>query len=521
MNARSTPLTPTTLLTTGATLSLAVILSATPDPASATLTDGATPEARLINAPAESDAPAQDDAPAHYSTPDFDVGDSTTLTGKGEPGFRVHTTDADGQNPLAVATRLFEVEINGDTVLAYCLEIMQTSLLNSTGTVDTWEDFAETSPGPETTRDAATSLRVGWIVQNSYPAVGLEQLAEAVPGVSELTSQEAISATQAAIWHYTDGIWLGEETVSASNRSGEPTEGSADTVQAVYTYLTEQAQDLDLEAEENTEVAPGRLQVDDTEFLIPADRASGEETLLGPVSIDAASGQISVSAESDSGTEYTYTDDEGEPLDLGEVGHGDEIYLAHTEESPEEDTVTLSLEQSHISQHRFVTLPVHPESQRRSQAIMLVTAREHDHEDQVELSFSTETEPVEAPSTPAHKEKPEPTSEDTPEEKLEDKQESAPAPTPEQTPEEAPVEPPASTPDVAKPVNAGPTNEETDKIDQKTDQGAEEVEKAADEPDEELAKTGSSSSLIVAGLGGVIVLILGILLVRYRNREDG
>ncbi|WGH85964.1 LPXTG cell wall anchor domain-containing protein [Auritidibacter ignavus] len=38
--------------------------------------------------------------------------------------------------------------------------------------------------------------------------------------------------------------------------------------------------------------------------------------------------------------------------------------------------------------------------------------------------------------------------------------------------------------------------------------------------DDELAKTGSTSSLLWAGVGGAIVLLVGILLVRWRHRDD-
>ncbi|AXR74218.1 TQXA domain-containing protein [Auritidibacter sp. NML130574] len=517
MNARSTPLIPTRLLTTGATLGVAVAMTASPDLAHATVTDHQITQTRFTGVWRDT---GSHETASWHSVPDFDVGDSTTLTGHGEPGYRVHTTEADGSNPRTVATGLFQVEINGETIPAYCLEISQATLIDSIGTVDRWDDFAKTSPGPEQTRDASTSLRVGWIVQNSYPALELEELAAKVPGVSQLTSDEAIAATQAAIWHYTDEITLEDKTVSASNRSADLGENSVDHVRAVYDYLIEEASGLDLQAHQSTAAAPGSLQVDAEEFLIPADRDPSNPTLLGPVTIDAASGHLALSAESDSGLEYTYTDEDGEPVDLQRVAHGDEIYLAHTADSPDEDTVTWTLEQSHVSQHRFVTLPVHPESHRRSQAILLVTARQHGHEDQVELSFRTETQPAEASSSPAE----EPADSETSPEAT-PQQPPTPAETPPHEPEvsptqtsEEPVDTESSpaTPDVAKPVNAPAEVDDTDRAESDSNNGEHNPQVA----DDELAKTGSTSSLLWAGVGGAIVLLVGILLVRWRHRDD-
>ena len=53
--------------------------------------------------------------------------------------------------------------------------------------------------------DATVRAKVAWIARRSYPQTSLAELSEA-SGIAGLTAREAITATQAALWHLTDGL---------------------------------------------------------------------------------------------------------------------------------------------------------------------------------------------------------------------------------------------------------------------------------------------------------------------------
>lgn len=61
--------------------------------------------------------------------------------------------------------------------------------------------------------------QIVWILRNSYPSVGIAALTRAVrasgvePGPGDIPIHEAIAATQAALWRFTDGIELDESAL--------------------------------------------------------------------------------------------------------------------------------------------------------------------------------------------------------------------------------------------------------------------------------------------------------------------
>lgn len=108
-------------------------------------------------------------------------------------------------------TTLFRLDVDGGgTLRAYCVGLNIPITVGDTYEID-----------PLTTQVSNPS-KVLWILQNSYPSVSIADLT-ASSGVPALNATIAIAATQAAIWHFSDG-----STLDAQNR---------EDVKALYAYL--------------------------------------------------------------------------------------------------------------------------------------------------------------------------------------------------------------------------------------------------------------------------------------------
>ncbi|WP_165436453.1 thioester domain-containing protein [Amycolatopsis suaedae] len=81
--------------------------------------------------------------------------------------------------------------------------------------------------------------KINWVLQNSYPTVKLDALAKKA-GLADgaLAENEAIGATQAAVWSFSDNGKINEADPTPKNKD------SKDDVLAVYKYLTTNAKEL-------------------------------------------------------------------------------------------------------------------------------------------------------------------------------------------------------------------------------------------------------------------------------------
>ncbi|WP_017621020.1 thioester domain-containing protein [Nocardiopsis gilva] len=120
-----------------------------------------------------------------------------------------------------VETSLYHLRVDGATSLpAYCADISTSVDRTAAYTEASWETDPAgrgIDPGP-----------VSWIVRNSYPRVDLDDL-RADSRVTRLGKRQAIAGTQAAIWHYTNDIELGNALNLGDRRSA--------AVRALYDYL--------------------------------------------------------------------------------------------------------------------------------------------------------------------------------------------------------------------------------------------------------------------------------------------
>ena len=152
------------------------------------------------------------------------------------PGYLVQ----DAVSGTVLATGLFEFTTeSGGTHRAYCLEfevpISTTSDEAKDAVLATWDEYLGTNAFKSNPLVGGTPTRelVSWIALNSYPAVSLEAFAAAA-GAPGLTEAQAVTATQAAIWHLTDGLEYGR----AFTRHNEPLPAWAEAnIRAGYDYL--------------------------------------------------------------------------------------------------------------------------------------------------------------------------------------------------------------------------------------------------------------------------------------------
>ncbi|MBK1784510.1 thioester domain-containing protein [Prauserella cavernicola] len=136
-----------------------------------------------------------------------------------------------------LGTTLFGLKVDDDSLLrAYCVEIAVSVDPSRSLSEKPWDEF----PNPESpfheNRD-----KLNWVLHHSYPALELPDIEgtlaeQGVEFDNGLDEKEAISATQAAVWHYSDGKDLDTEKPLKSDD-----EGAAKDVVALYEYLTSDA----------------------------------------------------------------------------------------------------------------------------------------------------------------------------------------------------------------------------------------------------------------------------------------
>ena len=116
-----------------------------------------------------------------------------TYSGGGKSGTSVTMNRGSGNQSLG--TKLFNLDVSGQgTLPAYCIDI-RTNIRQTTYVEEGWATIGE-----------AAGAKILWILKNSYPTKSVGEVAAAVgTAATGLTEAEAIGATQAAIWTFSDG----------------------------------------------------------------------------------------------------------------------------------------------------------------------------------------------------------------------------------------------------------------------------------------------------------------------------
>ncbi|MFD2397804.1 thioester domain-containing protein [Prauserella oleivorans] len=150
-------------------------------------------------------------------------------TGAGTSGYRVDL----GQGYGEMSTTLFTLDLDGGNSLrAYCVEI-DVRIDPARGLSEQpWDGFPNPGSPFHDHRD-----KINWVLHHGYPAVDIESLEQtlAESGIEVrdgLSEREAITATQAAVWHFSDG-----KDINRDNPVPHAPE-AADDVLGLYDYLT-------------------------------------------------------------------------------------------------------------------------------------------------------------------------------------------------------------------------------------------------------------------------------------------
>jgi TQXA domain-containing protein/LPXTG-motif cell wall-anchored protein len=215
------------------------------------------------------------------------------------------------QDPLQ--TSLINLKIDdSDTVLkTFCVQI-DVNLDKAHGmTEQSWDNYPDGQLPFNANRD-----KINWVLHNSYPLLGLDAVVAGSGiafhggddhgGKSGLDSREAITATQAAVWHFSDGRDM-------TGIVGGDAEDQAD-ITALYGYL----------------IGPKNVGIAENEnpsLAITPDSVTGKSgDKLGPFTIKTNGTVTELAGELPDGV--TITDADGKKIPSGTLKSGSKVYLS-------------------------------------------------------------------------------------------------------------------------------------------------------------------------------------------------
>jgi len=292
-------------------------------------------------------------------------------------------TDKGGE---AFNTELIGLRINeagkDQTATAYCVEL-PTPLEDNTPLKEVpWDQH----PNPDT-KFTANAKYVNWILHNSYPKLDLAQAQQAF-NLAGVKKSAFIAGTQAAIWHYTDGIDL-----DLADASIEPEGADADVV-AVYKRLTDPAINVGVDQE------PAPTLSVDPKLL----EGAADGRLIGPFTVKTSADEVFVEAELPEGV--TFTDRDGKELNLVEQ-RGDVKVAAEQKISEVFVRVAEGVEPSEVeftvratAEVRHGRLFVSSDRNKKTQSLVIAKPAKMDAKDQAKVKWVEGAKPTTS-SSPA------------------------------------------------------------------------------------------------------------------------
>ncbi|HJF15400.1 MAG TPA: thioester domain-containing protein [Enteractinococcus helveticum] len=407
-----------------------------------------------------------------------------------------------------VAPILRSVIVDGEAILAYCIEYwVRAASADHQAQVTGWDGFTgdnhfKTNPQ---VREA-----VAWILHNSYPALSLDELEERTSSTA-LTEPEAIAATQAAIWFYTDDFVAdGNLTVEpAPGDAASLTETSAENVQKIFDYLTgeENTGLTEQEAQASVTLTDARTADTSVPEAVLESKTSPADQILGPVIINSSSDYVNLQLETTTDVsqyDVTLLDPQGQRIDVTTPVAVEELWV-HVPADVRSGSVQLIAESTEYGYTGRLIIP-EPAPDRRFQTIVVVDQTSDSATTDLALRWE-QPEPAEPPATTPPKE----TEEEAPQDDDVIVQPSAP-PTPKvtNTPEPEQHNRQSNTVNVAVEKTTqtpAPSQTAVDDI------AVEETVRADEAPAEELAETGAHQTrnvLVALGtiaLGGIMILV--------------
>ena len=151
------------------------------------------------------------------------------LTEGGDSGFVVNLTNKEKVEP-----RLLNLTLNDDSLLrVYCIEVSVDASFDANMVENGWDKYPVQGSPFNKNRD-----KINWVLHHGFPGASLEELGKLPLNFDGgLAQNEAITATQTAIWHFSDGVDI-DQNDPISKDDPEYDAGSAKDVLALYGYLT-------------------------------------------------------------------------------------------------------------------------------------------------------------------------------------------------------------------------------------------------------------------------------------------
>ncbi|MQA11049.1 MAG: TQXA domain-containing protein [Pseudonocardiaceae bacterium] len=194
-----------------------------------------------------------------------------------------------------LTTKLIGLGTAGKHFDTYCVEIDTSIDPNHPDMTEVpWDSYPDDESPFHKNR-----AKVNWVLHHSYPAVELDKLSETVDAdfVNGLNKQEAIAATQAAVWHFSDDVDL-DKTQPTRNPTSD-----ADVL-ALYEYLT---------GDENTGINEPQPVLE-----VKPDKQSGTAgERIGPFTVSSTAEVVEVLTEFPEGVKLT--DKDGNELPRADV----------------------------------------------------------------------------------------------------------------------------------------------------------------------------------------------------------
>lgn len=221
-------------------------------------------------------------------------------------GYHVNVGGGDRAD-LGASLISFRLE-DGTKLQMYCVEI-DTSIDREHSMVEQpWDKYPNAQSPFNQNRD-----KINWVLHNGYPVVGADELAETLTeqgaelkdGISE---KEAISATQAAVWHFSDNTKL-----DRSNPLPKGPGDAKDDVLALYDYLTGDA-NVGIGDQPTAALA-----------ISPAEQSGEAGTRIGPFTVNTTGDIDELKANLPDGVKITDVD--GVELTADKIKNNAQLYL--------------------------------------------------------------------------------------------------------------------------------------------------------------------------------------------------
>ncbi|SDC73103.1 thioester domain-containing protein [Actinokineospora iranica] len=202
---------------------------------------------------------------------------------------------------------------DGKMLKVYCVEINVDASHDQDMVEVPWDAYPDDKSPFNANRD-----KINWVLHNGFPNKSIEELNGLGLnwGEAGLEVEEAITATQAAIWHFSDGYDINRNTPvarGANVETGQENRDADQDVLALYDYLISDA---------NKGI--GEQTVGD--LKISPEKQSGEAgELVGPYEV-TTNGEIT-ELRTDLPEGVVLTDAKGNEIQAGDIENGTEVYV--------------------------------------------------------------------------------------------------------------------------------------------------------------------------------------------------